>query len=195
MVPSKIVLFQVPWVIFPWGTPSTRSDSGGRLYGSSWARASSAASSRVMGASLLPVTFLAPEEPARRTMGEGMLRPRGLLPRGSGSCLPGSAGCGMLLRSSFAPLGVRYGGRRRCGGCRRMSNSRRHRADRDPDPDQLLDGAELFALVGGAEGDRNPAGAGAGRAADAVDVVLRHVGHVVVHHVGDAVDVDAPRGD
>ena len=46
-----------------------------------------------------------------------------------------------------------------------------------------------------AERDRRAGGAGAGGAADSVDIAFRLVGHVVIDDVGDAVDVDAAGGD
>ena len=62
-------------------------------------------------------------------------------------------------------------------------------------PDQLLDVAQERALLGIAERDRDPVGAGAGGAADAVDVAFRNVRQVEVDDVADAFDVDAARGD
>ena len=57
--------------------------------------------------------------------------------------------------------------------------------------DELLDGRQLVFVLGADEGDREALGSGAARAADAVHVVLGLGGHVVVHHVGHLVDVDA----
>src|SRR5207237_693689 len=62
-------------------------------------------------------------------------------------------------------------------------------------PGQLLDIAQEAALLGAAEGQGNPAGTRARGPADAMDVALRHVGHVEVDDMGDAVDIDAARGD
>ena len=68
-------------------------------------------------------------------------------------------------------------------------------ARRDRHPDQLLDVAQKGPLLGIAERDRDPVGAGAGGAADAVHVALRNVRQIVVDDVADALDVDAARGD
>ena len=54
---------------------------------------------------------------------------------------------------------------------------------------------QQVALVVGAEGHGRAVGAGAGRAADPVDVGFRHVGQLVLDDVADRVDVDAARGD
>src|SRR5690606_5386890 len=61
--------------------------------------------------------------------------------------------------------------------------------------DELLDGVQVL--------DRRPAdqrpapavAARAARAADAVDIVFRHIGQLEVHHVRKLVDVDAAGGD
>ena len=58
-----------------------------------------------------------------------------------------------------------------------------------------LDVAQIAALVAAAEGDRDAVGAGARGAADAVDILLGHVGQVEVDDVADARDVDPARGD
>src|SRR5262249_15231288 len=68
-------------------------------------------------------------------------------------------------------------------------------ARRNRHSDQLLDVAQVGALLGIAERDRDAVGAGAGGAADAVHVALGNVRQVVVDDVADAVDVDAARGD
>src|SRR3974390_22923 len=66
---------------------------------------------------------------------------------------------------------------------------------RDAHPDQTLDIAQISALLVIAERDRGAFGARARRAPDAVHVAFRHVRQIVVDHMADAVDVDAPRGD
>ena len=60
---------------------------------------------------------------------------------------------------------------------------------------QLLDVAQVDALVVGAEREGDALGAGARGAADAVDILLGHVGQVVIDDVADARDVDPARGD
>ena len=59
----------------------------------------------------------------------------------------------------------------------------------------LLDVLQQLHLVAGDEADGGAVLARAGRAADAVDIGLRHIGQLEVHHVGDLVHVDAARGD
>ena len=54
---------------------------------------------------------------------------------------------------------------------------------------------QVRAFVRRAEGNGDAVRAGARGAADAVDVLLRHVRQVEVDDVGDVVDVDAARGD
>ncbi len=61
--------------------------------------------------------------------------------------------------------------------------------------EQALDVAEQIALVLVAERDRAARRARAAGAADAVHIRLGHVGELEVDDVGDAVDVDAARGD
>ena len=51
------------------------------------------------------------------------------------------------------------------------------------------------AAVMGAEGQRHALGAGARGAADAVDIAFRHFRQFEIHHMGDAVDIDAAGGD
>ena len=60
---------------------------------------------------------------------------------------------------------------------------------------QALDVAQEVALLRVAERDGDAGGAGACRAADAVDIALRHVRQLELHDVRDLVDVDAARGD
>src|SRR5690606_5116549 len=59
----------------------------------------------------------------------------------------------------------------------------------------LLDVAQQLHLVAGHEADRRAVGAGAGRAADAVDIGFRHERQLKVHDVRDAVHVDAAGRD
>ena len=60
---------------------------------------------------------------------------------------------------------------------------------------QLLNVAEQGLLPKVAEGDGSPLPARPAGAADAVDVGLRHLGEVVVEHVGELLDVQPPGGD
>src|SRR3954471_3242779 len=82
------------------------------------------------------------------------------------------------------PEGVRRGGE--VGG---------QRCDRDPLARRALDVLEVAALLRAAEGDRDSVRTRARRAADAMDILLRHVGQVEVDHMADARDVDAARGN
>ena len=60
---------------------------------------------------------------------------------------------------------------------------------------QLFDARQILLLLGCAEADRRTVGTGAGRAADAVHIGLRHLGQVVVEHMGQLADIDAAGGD
>src|ERR1700722_20755261 len=63
------------------------------------------------------------------------------------------------------------------------------------DADQFLDVAQISDLLAGDERDRHAVSAGPRGAADAVDIGLRYVGQIEIHHMADAVDVDAAGGD
>ena len=69
------------------------------------------------------------------------------------------------------------------------------RGHRDLLPSELLDIAQIGALVVGAEADCDPVGTRPRGPADAVDILLGDVGKVVVDHVADARDVDPASGD
>src|SRR5262245_44348429 len=66
---------------------------------------------------------------------------------------------------------------------------------RDRNPNQLLDIAQQRALLAVTERDRDPIGAGARGAADAVHVAFGHVREVVIHDMADAIDVETAGGD
>ena len=79
-----------------------------------------------------------------------------------------------------------------------MDRPRRARSPirrRDHGADELFNVAQEGGLLRIAERDRHPGGAGARRAADAVHIAFRNIGHVIVDDMGDAVDVDAARRD
>jgi hypothetical protein len=59
--------------------------------------------------------------------------------------------------------------------------------------DEFLDIAHERHFLAVAQRDRDAFGACPRRAADAMYVGFRHVRHVEVHHVADAIDVDAAR--
>src|SRR4051812_31651239 len=63
------------------------------------------------------------------------------------------------------------------------------------DPGQPLDVAEIGLLIISAEADRNARCAGPRGAADAVDILLRHIGQLEVDDVAHARHIDAARGD
>src|SRR5215470_1314855 len=65
--------------------------------------------------------------------------------------------------------------------------------DEDLLADELLDRLEVQRASLVHERDRLTAGAGSGRAADAMDVVLRILGQIPVDDVGDRLDVQAAR--
>src|SRR3989344_3852496 len=60
---------------------------------------------------------------------------------------------------------------------------------RDIALEQALDVAQVIALVHAHQRDRLPFLAGAAGAADAMHVILRHVGQFIAHHVRQLVDV------
>ena len=62
-------------------------------------------------------------------------------------------------------------------------------------PDELFNVPEIGLLVNVAEADGDAAAARPAGASNAVDVGLRHVGQLVVHHAGQLVYVNAPGGD
>jgi hypothetical protein len=62
-------------------------------------------------------------------------------------------------------------------------------------PRQLLDRGKIGALRGIAQRDRHARSAGARRPSDAMHVDLRLVRNIEIDDMGDAVDVDAARGD
>src|SRR5262249_48063067 len=60
---------------------------------------------------------------------------------------------------------------------------------------ELLDVAQIDPFLRIAKRDRDPIGAGARGAADAVHVAFRDVRQVVIDHMADAIDIDAACGD
>ena len=62
-------------------------------------------------------------------------------------------------------------------------------------PCESFQPAQRILLLARDEADRLADGLGAAGAADPVDIILMMRGKVVVHHVGDTVDIDAARGD
>ena len=60
---------------------------------------------------------------------------------------------------------------------------------------QLFDTCQVLLLLRGAEADGSAVRTGAGGAPDAVHIGLRHLGQVVVEHMGQLADVDAAGGD
>ena len=61
--------------------------------------------------------------------------------------------------------------------------------------DKSFDRPQLGMLVAPAERNGDSLGAGASRAADAVDINLRDFGHIVIDHVRNAVDIQSASGD
>src|SRR5712691_7307248 len=80
---------------------------------------------------------------------------------------------------------------------RRVRSRRRIHLSRDANllPCQTLDLPQISALFGIAEAHGTAARPRAARAPDPVNILLRHVGHVVVHDVRHVIDVQAPGGD
>ena len=58
---------------------------------------------------------------------------------------------------------------------------------------EALDRGQVFVIRGGGDADRSAKAPGAARAADAVDVILGMAGQVIVEHVADGGNVEAPR--
>src|SRR5437764_10969339 len=71
----------------------------------------------------------------------------------------------------------------------------RERRNVDPLARRALDVAQIAALVRAAERDRDAGCAGACGTADAMDILLGHVGQIEVHHMADTRDVDPARCD
>src|SRR5690348_1840158 len=92
---------------------------------------------------------------------------------------------GASFRRGLQPL-ERFGIRREV---------RREWRDRNALTRGAFDIPQVAALIGGAEGNGDAVGAGARRAADAVNILFRHVGKVEVHDMADARNVDAARRD
>ena len=97
------------------------------------------------------------------------------------------------LRPSAATLTAAH--QDRLGLDRRVGFEARNHDLRNLALDQAFDVAQQLVLVDAHQRQRLALGAGAAGAADAVHVVFRHVGQLVVHHVRQLVDVDAARGD
>ena len=101
-----------------------------------------------------------------------------------------------LGRRTLCPFRLRLDGRlqalERFGAGHEVG---RQREDRQALARRALDVAQVAALVGSAEGNRDSVRAGAGGAADAVDILFRNVGQVEVHDVADAGNIDPARGD
>ena len=98
------------------------------------------------------------------------------------------------------PLFARHLGRRPCltalcAGVRVRPRRGPAVRRRDRHADELLDIAQERCLLGIAERDGDAVRPGPRRAADAVHIGFRHVRKIVVHHMADAVDVDAACGD
>src|SRR5580704_13074852 len=68
-------------------------------------------------------------------------------------------------------------------------------ARRNRHADKLLDVAQECPLLGITERDRDTAGTGARGAADTMHIGLRHVRQIEIHHMTNAIDIDAARGD
>ena len=60
---------------------------------------------------------------------------------------------------------------------------------------QLFNACQILLLLRGAEADGGAVRTGAGSAPDAVHIGLRHLGQVVVEHMGKLADINAACGD
>src|SRR5437588_12691597 len=85
--------------------------------------------------------------------------------------------------------------RRRCRGRITMTWPMTRRAavfPRQRDTNQAFDIAQIGKLLGARnQRDRDPLGAGPRGAADAMDVGFGHVGQIEIHHMADAIHLDA----
>jgi len=99
-----------------------------------------------------------------------------------------------LPRPAFA-LGRGLRGGALCPGRLGPLRMRALIAHRYGEPDQLLDIAQECDFLAIAQRNRDACRAGTRRAADAMHIGFRHVGHIEIHHVADAIDVDAARGN
>src|SRR4051812_11286131 len=95
----------------------------------------------------------------------------------------------VLLWSSLTP--VIFGGRRRCGVVIKTFGALAHQAAAD----ESLQTAQCAMVLARDETDRVADGEGATGAADAVHIILRVHRKIKVHHMGNAIDIDAARGD
>jgi len=85
---------------------------------------------------------------------------------------------------------------RRCRGRVAMAAGRAAVFSRQRNADQFFDVAQIGDfLTARDQRDGDAVGASARGAADAMDIGLRHVGKIEIHHVADAIDVDAAGGD
>src|SRR5258708_5687457 len=66
---------------------------------------------------------------------------------------------------------------------------------RQRNTDQLFDVAQVSYFLSGTQRDRDAVGAGPRGATDAMDIGLGYVGKIEIHHMADAIDVDAARGN
>ena len=123
--------------------------------------------------------------------------------RTRGASLAGRAGMMRRARARLvtarivaaALVDIRAGRTRGLDARRFGGEAFRQRQQLGLDPGQPLDVAQIGPLVIGAEADRHARCAGARGAADAVDILLGHVGQLEIDDVADARDVDAARGD
>src|SRR6476620_6498524 len=71
----------------------------------------------------------------------------------------------------------------------------RYQAALQLDVQRTLDPADFATLGACAKSRSDPGGAGAAGTSDAMDEVLGGLRQIIVHHMGDAFDVDAARSD
>ncbi len=96
------------------------------------------------------------------------------------------------MRARRGPAGTMLGS----GRCRIPAARGAAVLARQRHADQPFDVAQIAHFLGaGDQRDRNPFRAGAGGTADAVDLGVRHVGQIEIHHMADAVDIDAAGRD
>src|SRR5262245_59174504 len=115
----------------------------------------------------------------------------GLLARRGGLLAAGGAG---RARRAVSARRARAAGSLPVGLGRDRLGQRDLAGDGDAHPDELLDVGEERPLLGIAERHGDAARPGARGAADAVHVLLGHLGQIEVEDVADLVDVEPARG-
>ena len=137
--------------------------------------------------------------PAERSHGSRAgARPRGAVRPEVGAASPARPSATVVHAAGLVLVGgdpVRASEVQGMHGRLRVGEELLDHLDRDRPPQEALDRAQEVDLVGAGQADRDPAGAGAGGAADPVDVVLGLRRELEVDDHRELLDVEAARGD